>query len=293
MTTEELKKLENDLWNTADDLRANSDLKSSEYSTPILGIIFLKFADNKYKKYENEMVENDLSFKMLSDHRERLESISLSMMDYFSLLGEKEGIDFQPVLKEISKLDKSFISFQVKSKDSEIDKANKEQRDFYTKIEPFFVSLHSLLKKLDQKIRELEKGIETETNKDKKKEWNKKNREIKTEQEKIHKEVKDMEYFFSHIRWLQDRFPQAKYEDVTGLCKSATPAEIEEQEFSLNPGRYVGVVIEEDGKTEEEFMEEIFSLNEEFKQLNTETAKLEKVIVKNVGVLGSATLTKR
>ena len=45
MTSEELKKLEDDLWTAADNLRANSDLKSSEYSTPVLGIIFLKFAD--------------------------------------------------------------------------------------------------------------------------------------------------------------------------------------------------------------------------------------------------------
>ena len=47
MTTEDLKKLEAALWQTADTLRANSDLKSSEYSTPVLGLIFLKFADNK------------------------------------------------------------------------------------------------------------------------------------------------------------------------------------------------------------------------------------------------------
>ena len=33
-------------------LRANSDLKSSEYSTPVLGLIFLKFADNKYRQHE-------------------------------------------------------------------------------------------------------------------------------------------------------------------------------------------------------------------------------------------------
>jgi type I restriction enzyme M protein len=53
MTTEQLKKLEATLWQTADTLRANSDLKSSEYSTPVLGLIFLKFADNKYGLFED------------------------------------------------------------------------------------------------------------------------------------------------------------------------------------------------------------------------------------------------
>ena len=48
MTRDQLKKLESDLWAAADKLRANSDVKASEYSTPVLGLIFLKFADNKY-----------------------------------------------------------------------------------------------------------------------------------------------------------------------------------------------------------------------------------------------------
>jgi type I restriction-modification system DNA methylase subunit len=52
MTRDELKQLEADLWSAADNLRANSDLKSSEYSTPVLGLIFLKFADNSYRRYE-------------------------------------------------------------------------------------------------------------------------------------------------------------------------------------------------------------------------------------------------
>jgi type I restriction enzyme M protein len=52
MTKEQLKQLEADLWSAADNLRANSDLKSSEYSTPVLGLIFLKFADNNYRRHE-------------------------------------------------------------------------------------------------------------------------------------------------------------------------------------------------------------------------------------------------
>jgi len=69
MTTEELKKLEATLWQTADTLRANSDLKSSEYSTPVLGLIFLKFADNKYSQYETEI--KDEFEKLKGSRRER------------------------------------------------------------------------------------------------------------------------------------------------------------------------------------------------------------------------------
>jgi type I restriction enzyme M protein len=56
MTRDELKQLESDLWSAADNLRANSDLKSSEYSTPVLGLIFLKFADNNYRRHEAEIM---------------------------------------------------------------------------------------------------------------------------------------------------------------------------------------------------------------------------------------------
>ncbi len=42
------------LWESADHLRANSNLKASEYSTPVLGLIFLKFADSRFTKAEAE-----------------------------------------------------------------------------------------------------------------------------------------------------------------------------------------------------------------------------------------------
>jgi len=40
--------LEKTLWSAADELRANSKLKSSEYSVPVLGLIFLRYADFKF-----------------------------------------------------------------------------------------------------------------------------------------------------------------------------------------------------------------------------------------------------
>jgi type I restriction enzyme M protein len=41
---------------------------------------------------------------------------------------------------------------------------------------------------------------------------------------------------------MKENFPKGKYQDVAGLCKAATLKGIEEQGWSLNPGRYVGVV---------------------------------------------------
>lgn len=53
MTNEQLKELKDRLWEGADQLRANSGLKSTEYATPILGLIFLRFAESKYAQYED------------------------------------------------------------------------------------------------------------------------------------------------------------------------------------------------------------------------------------------------
>ena len=40
------------LWAAADELRANSKLKSSEYSVPVLGLVFLRYADHKFSQAE-------------------------------------------------------------------------------------------------------------------------------------------------------------------------------------------------------------------------------------------------
>ena len=48
--------LEKRLWEAADELRANSKLKPSEYSVPVLGLIFLRYADYKFSLVEQELV---------------------------------------------------------------------------------------------------------------------------------------------------------------------------------------------------------------------------------------------
>jgi type I restriction enzyme M protein len=103
------------------------------------------------------------------------------------------------------------------------------------------------------------------------------------EAEKQYKALHDKQlYFEAQIQWLNERFPNGVYEDVTGLCKAATFAEIEEQDWSLNPGRYVGVVIEEDGLTEEEFLAEMKERHTSLEKLNSNAVSLEKLIEVNI-----------
>ncbi len=57
MTNEQLKELEDKLWDSANALRAYGGLKASDYAVPVLGLIFLKFAENKYSQFESDILK--------------------------------------------------------------------------------------------------------------------------------------------------------------------------------------------------------------------------------------------
>lgn len=98
-------------------------------------------------------------------------------------------------------------------------------------------------------------------------------------QESYTKLYTSLAYWHENIAWLQQRFPNAAYQDVIGLCKLADQQEIiEEHDYSLNPGRYVGVEIEEDNLTEEEFSDKMNSFNTDLQELNKESSLLENQI---------------
>ena len=72
-----------------------------------------------------------------------------------------------------------------------------------------------------------------------------------------------------------------KYADVAGLCRAATLKEIKAQGWSLNPGRYVGVAAGE-AVSDEDFKEQLETLNEELEVLNVQARDLEQTIADNV-----------
>ena len=108
------------------------------------------------------------------------------------------------------------------------------------------------------------------------------NRELQEREEELNDARADLEYMKSQRQWLTDRFPDGIYTDVTGLCKAASLDDIREQDYSLNPGRYVGVVIEEDGLTAEEFKAQMKSRHEELVKLNAEAVEVMEKIEGNI-----------
>ena len=79
--------------------------------------------------------------------------------------------------------------------------------------------------------------------------------------------------------WLEERFPDGRYRDVEGLVKAVSLDEIAANDWSLTPGRYVGVAETDDN--DEDFAEKFASLHEELRKLNAEAATLAKKIDAN------------
>ena len=224
----------------------------------------------------------------LLENQAKVEPVSRQLLEVLDDAAGKQAV--KELVKQWAALDKMANGYQeYRSKlaaAKSIETQNKSQHQLRETFEPFFAGLHEGLKHLDRIVRHHEKQQTEQAQKDGKRgATDRKTKALKTALEELHQEVKNAELFFQHIRWLHERFPKAAYEDVTGLCKLATPAEVKEQDYSLNPGRYVGVVIEEDGKTEEEFLEEVLAIDTELAKLHLATSGLESVISKNLKLL--------
>lgn len=176
--------------------------------------------------------------------------------------------------------------FAAHGEASGLDARNQAQHALRATYAPFFEKLHASLKVLDKVIRDGDKRkVEAAKAAGKRGGGNRQSKAVKEALQALHDEVKLAESDFGHIGWLQQRFPKAAYEDVTGLCKLATPTEIEEQDWSLNPGRYVGVVIEEDGKTEDEFVAGLLEAHDDWQALTEQARDLEAVLSTNLRMM--------
>jgi type I restriction enzyme M protein len=98
-------------------------------------------------------------------------------------------------------------------------------------------------------------------------------------------QLKQVRYFLRQARWLTERFPEAKLRDVEGLVKLVDRAEIEASDWSLTPGRYVGVAPEKEDE-DFDFEETLREIHVELEDLNAEAVQLAAIIKKNFEELG-------
>lgn len=224
----------------------------------------------------------------LVESKVRIEPVSKQILE---VLVDKAGKDAVASLvktwDDLAPLEKAYAAYQKKNGDkATVENKNAAQQELRATFDPFFTQLHDCLKQIDKSVRLYEKALaEKAKEAGKRQTADRATKQLKGALEDLHAEVKTAEGSFAHIHWLQERFPDAKYEDVTGLCKLADLEEIKEQDYSLNPGRYVGVVIEDDGKTEGEFIGEAVALNEKLSDLAEAAMALHKTIAANLNAI--------
>ena len=97
--------IEKRLWDAADELRANSALKSSEYSVPVLGLIFLRYADHKFSQVEKKLAEKNTGRRKIgkTDYQARGVLYLPHEARFSNLLSLPEGANIGKALNDAMK----------------------------------------------------------------------------------------------------------------------------------------------------------------------------------------------
>ena len=93
-------------------------------------------------------------------------------------------------------------------------------------------------------------------------------------------QLKLTRYFFHQAQWLIERFPDGKLRDVEGLVRLVDRDNLKEDDWSLTPGRYVGVAPEEEDP-DFDFEETMRSIHQELEGLNAQATELTQIISDN------------
>ena len=133
------------------------------------------------------------------------------------------------------------------------------------------ITVASAQEALDKQKAEAKEAIANAARKDKKR--------IEAEQKTVQDALEDPLETARQYEWLTEKFGEGEYRDVLGLCKIATIQEIEEKNYSLTPGAYVGVAEAEDDGVD--FHERMTEIHAELKRLNEEANVLMDEILKS------------
>jgi type I restriction enzyme M protein len=165
---------------------------------------------------------------------------------------------------------------------------NETQHTSCQAFDPLTDKLKAFIKNIDALFKAALHSVDTADNelKARKSEvWNyraagKLKKELDILRKKAVDQIKQARYFHKNIHWLHKRFPSGEFTDVEGLVKLVHLDEIEANDWSLTPGRYVGVApIEED--EDFDFEAEMREIHRELGELNEEAERLAKVIMGN------------
>ena len=165
-----------------------------------------------------------------------------------------------------------------KRRAAELPAANKEQIDARGVFDPLAERVKGLAKQIDllykltARAADLGHGLASEQEETRefydRRSVAKSLKELDETHKSAVEELKGTVYWHRQIHWLQERFPEGKFQDVLGLCKVVSLADIEGADWSLTPGRYVGVAPAE--------VDEDFDFEQTLRDIHAELADLNK-----------------
>lgn len=237
--------------------------------------------------------ENDRFISLVESylHRTLDEALAAKVpMDEFvgslnSLIGKLPAVD-----EETTKAFK-LIKGDIKSFEDDIEgqrkswrKASRDNAGLITaaeNLEPIAETSRDLIKQIDQLYKFFEKLVRDTGERG----LTKLIKEFETQRKAAVDQLTKVRYIFKQAHWLQERFPDAELCDVEGLVKLVDVEEIETNDWSLTPGRYVGVApeVEDD---DFDFEETLRDIHIELKGLNEEAVTLACQIQRNFEELG-------
>lgn len=143
---------------------------------------------------------------------------------------------------------------------------------------PMVKTSHALIKQINRVLQLIEKNTKNQTGAERK--LNRLTREANKARKAAVEALMHIQYFYKQARWLQERFPEAKLRDIEGLVKLVDRAELEENDWSLTPARYVGVALDEEDENFD-FDGTLNNIHVELVGLNEEAAELADQIQKS------------
>lgn len=279
---------------------------SPEQLQNILSIVWLYRGENK--RFHNlvtgyisdTLKETKQCLNPLNEYSEVFSKLRKSLEPFLAEL-PKEG-EHKETLKELEEVNKAFLTgikeFEKtagqktswwsgqKPKEANLPKAVEQ-------LAPLNIKSHDLIKQAELIYRLANRTIDLCLDTHKAKEngnWNNKEinglkKQAEEARDNAVDQLKRVRYFYHQAEWLTERFPEETLRDVEGLVKLVDRKELEENDWSLTPGRYVGVAPEEEDP-DFDFEETMRNIHEELVGLDKEAGGLAKKISENFKELG-------
>ncbi len=251
---------------------------SPEQLKNLTAIIHLYRGNNKY--FQNAITAYSKSYT----------SYTNKLKDKYTPFSKSTNEMLNSIIEHFKNDKKSTVVTELEKERKIIDKIFNEIDVVKTNsdFEPIAQQLKALQKQTEHFAKIIAKTKEEiEASKDN--EWNRsiaKNnfKNIEVSKKELVEQIKQALYYYQHWQWLSTRFPDGNYNNVEGLCKVVNVKDVAEKEYSLTPGRYVGVAnVLDEGFDYEARLSEI---KIELHDLNIEANELADVIQSNLEEMG-------